>query len=602
MKTIFVQIASYRDPECQWTVKDLFEKAKYPQRITVGICWQYDPDTDGDCFELSVPAEQENRIRIAPFHWTESRGVCWARHQTQLLYEGEDYTLAIDSHMRFVKDWDEKMIAALAECASPKPVLSNHPASYTPPATLEVGALPSVLHATEFSQQGNIRMRGRPLSRKPPKPLKGAFVSPGFMFSAGSVIQEIPYDPVLYFEQEELSLAARLFTHGWDVYSPKDILIYHYYTPVAGAKPRPMHWDDQPMWGVLNDRANARLQHLLGMEISADREALHEIEKYGLGDARTLEEFAAFSGIDFEHRHVGKRALDCGFIENLHLYMDGMAKAPAQKPAPPKIVGGAKMQPKVKAKASRAAISPPPVSNPFTTNEAAFARLERDNYNRHPLHIDRNAPQEVLVIYDYIDRATCDRLARYADAQTYTELDVVDPTKSTKDVLVTQKDEGRITHHVHIDGMAYEILTIFNDIYCKRLASFYNVDFEWYERPQILRYPAGGKYNQHADADHWVADEDKWVRVQDRDYSVLLYLNDEYEGGEIQLINQDYTVKPKPGMLLAFPADYRFLHAALPTTSGIRYVIVSWAAIVGSKRVRPQMPYASVFVRQKREA
>ena len=39
-KTIFVQIASYRDPECQWTVKDLFDKADHPERVYVGIFWQ----------------------------------------------------------------------------------------------------------------------------------------------------------------------------------------------------------------------------------------------------------------------------------------------------------------------------------------------------------------------------------------------------------------------------------------------------------------------------------------------------------------------------------------------------------------------------------
>lgn len=35
--TIFVQIASYRDSELQWTLKDLFEKAKRPENIFVGI-------------------------------------------------------------------------------------------------------------------------------------------------------------------------------------------------------------------------------------------------------------------------------------------------------------------------------------------------------------------------------------------------------------------------------------------------------------------------------------------------------------------------------------------------------------------------------------
>src|SRR5260221_13345699 len=49
---IFVSIASYRDTECQWTVKDLFEKARHPERVFAGICWQFIAAEDADCFEV----------------------------------------------------------------------------------------------------------------------------------------------------------------------------------------------------------------------------------------------------------------------------------------------------------------------------------------------------------------------------------------------------------------------------------------------------------------------------------------------------------------------------------------------------------------------
>ena len=194
----------------------------------------------------------------------------------------------------------------------------------------------------------------------------------------------------------------------------------------------------------------------------------------------------------------------------------------------------------------------------------------------------------------------CETLTRYADNSVFTKLNVVDHEKSNKGKVETKASDGRVTDHVNIDGMTGEILSIFNDVYCSRLAGFYDVDFEWYERPQILRYPPGGKYNRHADADHWVKEDKKWVRTQDRDYSVLLYLNEEYEGGSLYFPNQDFRFKPKTGMLAAFPSGHEFLHEAEPTTSGLRYVIVSWSAIIGSPRVRDKAPYASVFLRQKR--
>src|SRR5688572_23344935 len=98
---IFVAIAAYRDPECQWTVKELFEKAAHPERIVVGICWQADPIDDADCF--LVPSPRQEQTKIALFHPSESKGAGWARSTAISLAEDEEYILMIDAHMRFVQ-------------------------------------------------------------------------------------------------------------------------------------------------------------------------------------------------------------------------------------------------------------------------------------------------------------------------------------------------------------------------------------------------------------------------------------------------------------------------------------------------------------------
>ena len=41
---IFVQIASYRDPELINTLKSMIETAKKPKNLRIGICRQYHPD------------------------------------------------------------------------------------------------------------------------------------------------------------------------------------------------------------------------------------------------------------------------------------------------------------------------------------------------------------------------------------------------------------------------------------------------------------------------------------------------------------------------------------------------------------------------------
>ena len=196
---IFINIASYRDAECQWTVKDLFEKASNPDRVFVGICWQFDKAEDAHCFEVSTRPEQ---VRIHSIDWREAEGVCWARLMTQKLWDGEEYTLMIDSHMRFMPGWDNLLIEELEKCQSSKPVISCSPPSYVPPNNLSPHTKPSVRRVKQFMSNGNIRCQGEMIDTPPEQPIKGAFLVANFVFSRSEILQEVPCDPYLYFYQE----------------------------------------------------------------------------------------------------------------------------------------------------------------------------------------------------------------------------------------------------------------------------------------------------------------------------------------------------------------------------------------------------------------
>ena len=112
---IFVQIASYRDVDCQWTVKDLFDQATQPERVSVGICWQSESGTDQDCFREKPP--RPDQVRTVSFDARQSKGQSWARLQAQKLWRGEEYTLQTNSHMRFEKGWDARLVAMLKKCS-----------------------------------------------------------------------------------------------------------------------------------------------------------------------------------------------------------------------------------------------------------------------------------------------------------------------------------------------------------------------------------------------------------------------------------------------------------------------------------------------------
>jgi len=105
-------------------------------------------------------------------------------------------------------------------------------------------------------------------------------------------------------------------------------------------------------------------------------------------------------------------------------------------------------------------------------------------------------------------------------------------------------------------------------------------------RPAEALYPetvilaaigAGGHHSRHADNCRQTEQGD-WVanHTPHRDLSAICYLNDEFDGGEIFFERAQLTVRPRRGLLLAFPSDADHVHEVLPVRSGVRYTMPIW--------------------------
>ena len=128
--TIYVAIASYRDPEISPTIADMYENATYPDNIRVGVCLQRDKEKEPECGVISARMHQ---ISVVELPYRASKGANWARGQALRMRQGEEYVLIIDSHMRFEKRWDEILLDMLERCPSEKPALSARLPNYNPP-------------------------------------------------------------------------------------------------------------------------------------------------------------------------------------------------------------------------------------------------------------------------------------------------------------------------------------------------------------------------------------------------------------------------------------------------------------------------------------
>jgi hypothetical protein len=301
-ETIFVQIASYRDPELRPTIEDMLNNAKWPENLRICIAWQHAKEDEWDHLDEYL---DDPRFKIMDIHYKDAKGVCWARNKLQRYYNGEIYTLQLDSHHRFTKDWDETLINMLKDLQDKgykKPLLTAYLPGYFPnndPAGRNI----EVWHTNydRFMPEGPVFIVPCYADnwQKLTEPFPARFYSGHFGFTLGSFVHDVPHDPDLYFHGEETSISARAYTHGYDLFHPHFPVIWHEYT--RNGKTR--HWDDH-QFSPLDKFSFRKYRALFGI----DDESREELDFVGfdLGKERTLAEFERYIGVDFKGKRVQK--------------------------------------------------------------------------------------------------------------------------------------------------------------------------------------------------------------------------------------------------------------------------------------------------------
>lgn len=305
-RKIFISMASYLDPMLFFTLRDGFAKARHPELLCFAVVDQHVDDQRAAILALPFAAQ----VRYLHVHPRDTLGVSWARNLAFSLYDGEQYLLQIDSHMCFEQDWDSKLrdqhSALLARSA--KPVISTYPYRFdmvdgVPHYTPSEGKTALVLrpHPETPLSDGEVVLRFIGKHMFTDQAVPGCHVAAGFIFCDGRFVEEVPYDPYLYFHGEEQSLAVRAYTRGWDIFHPTWVPLYHLYKS-ANTPHETHHWhgeiDAQRAFSgaYLTERARQRLTRLLcGDGLPG---------AYGLGQVRSLDDFIAFSGIDYKQKTV----------------------------------------------------------------------------------------------------------------------------------------------------------------------------------------------------------------------------------------------------------------------------------------------------------
>ena len=299
MASIFIQLASYHDFELGKTMYDALYKSSKFHEIHFGVHNCYYKEK-----EIFIP--QYPNLRLVESVAPENIGVGIARSIANSLYDGQDYYLQIDTHTRFEYNWDEsliKLIEEYKELGFEKPLLSMYPGTWRYNDNLkEVIEWTVDTNSTVFDpsrgQDFLETMIPIQLAVPPENWIYQKAIAGGFIFTTGDYA-ELGVNEKIMFLGEEILMAVRAYTHGYDLLIPDKHYVYHLYYDTEAVFQKNMRrhtWTDFPEeWSRLEAISKAEVVDILTNQ---------RIGPGALGTVRTLDEYAEYAGLDFVNRKL----------------------------------------------------------------------------------------------------------------------------------------------------------------------------------------------------------------------------------------------------------------------------------------------------------
>jgi len=282
--SIFISIASYRDPELIPTISSLINNADNPELLRI-VVFEQNGSEDVSVYGI------HKQVQVITTHYSNAKGPTWARSIIQKEYNNEEYYLQIDSHMRVIKHWDTilKYILELV----PKPaVLTQYPPEYKlEDGSFDTNIIRSGLYIQGFGTiDGFTRIQSDiidPINKRHfPYTSKGW--SACFSFSKGLIIKDAPYEPYEHlFFGEELDITLRLFTRGYYFFSPHISVIFTLFKRIH----RRTYWQDM----LYNGREIERKKQ---EQISRKLLWTNIMKNINMGNIRTIKDYMEFADIE----------------------------------------------------------------------------------------------------------------------------------------------------------------------------------------------------------------------------------------------------------------------------------------------------------------
>jgi len=204
-----------------------------------------------------------------------------------------------------------------------------------------------------------------------------------------------------------------------------------------------------------------------------------------------------------------------------------------------------------------------------------------------------NLLSKVLIAPKVISQEGIDALVHHMKTSKTEDLSVFDPDKSnqTRSTEWITDKKTRDTQIAPIEPVFPQVNELMHHIVKQVINPFYQFEVDSSEVPQLLCYGIGGHYQHHIDGEGiWTAPDQTqlWRKTVDRDLSMVLHLNNEFEGGDFVFPDLHIRIRPEPGLLVCFPSNRYYRHGVEPVTKGNRYSMVTWMTVKGFESMETQ--------------
>ena len=238
--TTLVMASGFRDGErCGKTLAHAYKQARAPEHLTFAIVDQVGPG-DVPCIEWFCRLQKKlhggvckyrDQVSVKTMDYRQAKGPVYARSYQTAMMKGEDFCLQIDAHSQFERGWDVLAREDWQLAGNEYAVISTY--------IHDIGALgqswarTNVPHVclSQWGANGVVRNSQAAGADSLTKPKLNWAWCAGLSFMKCHGERAVPNDPELkqVFDGEEFSRAARLWTRGYDMYTPHTNYVYHDY-------------------------------------------------------------------------------------------------------------------------------------------------------------------------------------------------------------------------------------------------------------------------------------------------------------------------------------------------------------------------------------